>query len=142
MSQNKDGSQQDELSLIKEAFELLQNEGIDISLEDVKNLMQFSPNVKELFLKATELSHTSGQNVFDVIKKVISVYEEELKRDDLMFEQRTAIYDRMDKHVLNAMQQDDSNKKFIGGAIGVVITALVGGAIKFGPKIVKSIVKK
>src|SRR5690606_37712941 len=107
-------SQEKELSLLEEAFELLQNADIDISLDDVKNLLQFSPHVKELIVKATELSHNSGQNVFDVIKKVISVYEEELKRDDLTFEQRTAIYDRMDKHALNAMQQDDSNKKFIG----------------------------
>jgi len=142
MSQNIDDSQEKDLSLIKEAFELFQNEDIDISLEDVKNLMQYSPHVKELFVKATELSHTSGQNVFDAIKKVISVYEEELKRDDLTFEQRTAIYDRMDKHTLNAMQQDDSNKKFIGGAIGVVGAVLVGGAVKFGPKIVKAMVKK
>ncbi|RBP96129.1 hypothetical protein DFO70_102456 [Cytobacillus firmus] len=142
MSQNIYGSQEKELSLIEEAFELLQNADIDVSLEDVKNLLQFSPHVKELFVKATELSHNSGQNVFDVIKKVISVYEEELKRDDLTFEQRTAIYDRMDKHALNAMQQDDSNKKFIGGAIGVGVVALVGGAVKFGPKIVKAMVKK
>ena len=142
MSQYKDGFQERDISLINEAFELLQNEGIDISREDVKNIMQLSPHVKELFLKATELSNTSGQNVFEIIRKVISVYEEELKRDDLTFEQRTAIYDRIDKHALNAMQQDDSNKKFIGGAIGVVLTALVGSAIKFGPKIVKSIAKK
>lgn len=142
MSQNTDGSQEKELSLIEEAFELLQNADIDFSLDDVKNLLQFSPHVKELFVKATELSHNSGQNVFDVLKKVISVYEEELKRDDLTFEQRTAIYDRIDIHALNAMQQDDSNKKFIGGAIGVVVVTLVGGAVKFGPKIVKAMVKK
>lgn len=142
MSQNIDGSQEKDLSLLKEAFELLQNKNIDIPLEDVKNLMQFSPHVKELFIKAIELSHTSGQNVFEVIKKVITVYEEELKRDDLTFEQRAVIYDRMDKHALNAIQQDDSNKKFIGGAIGVVVAALVGGAVKFGPKIVKAMVKK
>lgn len=142
MSQNKESSHEEDLSLIEEAFELLQNEDIDISLEDVKKLMQFSPHVKELFVKATELSYTSGQNVYDIIKNVISVYEEELKRDDLTFEQRTAIYDRMDKHALNAMQQDDSNKKFIGGAIGVGVVALLGGAVKFGPKIVKAMVKK
>jgi len=142
LSQNIDGSQEKDLSLLKEAFELLQNKNIDIPLEDVKNLMQFSPHVKELFIKAIELSHTSGQNVFEVIKKVITVYEEELKRDDLTFEQRAVIYDRMDKHALNAIQQDDSNKKFIGGAIGVVVAALVGGAVKFGPKIVKAMVKK
>lgn len=138
MSQNKEEG----LSLIEKAFELLQNEDIDISLEDVKNLMKFSPHVKELFVKATELSHTSGQNVYDIIKNVISVYEEELKRDDLTFEQRTIIYDRMDKHVLNAMQQDESDKKFIGGAIGLGVAALLGGAVKFGPKIVKAMVKK
>ncbi|WP_262176566.1 hypothetical protein [Saccharococcus sp. Marseille-Q5394] len=142
MSPNEDGSQQENLSLIKEAFLFLQNEDIDISLEDVENIMQFSPRVKELFEKATELSHDSGQNVFDIIKKIISVYEEELKREDLTFEQRTAIYERIDKHALNAMQQDDNNKNFIGGAIGVVLTVLVGGAIKFGPKIINSIVKK
>ncbi|MBN8203480.1 hypothetical protein [Bacillus sp. NTK034] len=142
MSQNIEGSQEKELSLIEEAFELLQNADIEISLDDVKNLLQFSPHVKELFVKATGLSHNSGQNVFDVIKKVIFIYEEELKRDDLTLEQRTAIYDRMDKHAMNAMQQDDSNKKFIGGAIGAVIVALVGGAVKFGPNIVKAMVKK
>jgi hypothetical protein len=142
LSQSQDGSQGKDLSLIEEAFEILQKEDIDISLEDVKNLMQFSPHVKELFVKTIELSHSSGQNVFDVLKKVISIYEEELKRDDLTFEQRVAIYDRMDKQVLNAMEQDDSNKKFIGGAIGVALAALVGGAVKFGPKIIKAIVKK
>ncbi|WP_163140638.1 hypothetical protein [Bacillus sp. 22-7] len=142
MSQNIEGSQEKELSLIEEAIELLQDADIEVSLDDVKNLLQFSPHVKELFVKATELSHDSGQNVFGVIKKAISIYEEELKRDDLTFEQRTAIYDRVDKHAMNAMQQDDSNKKFIGGAIGVVIAALVGGAVKFGPNIVKAMVKK
>lgn len=142
MSQNIDGSQEQDLSLIKGAYELLQHEDIKISLEDVKNLMQFSPHVKELFVKAIEFSHTSGQNVFDVIKKVISAYEEELKREDLTFEQRTVIYDRLDKHASNAMQQDDNNKQFIAGTIGAVLALGVSGAIKFGPKIVKSIVKK
>lgn len=142
MSENKNGFQEKDSSLIKEAFELLQNEDIDISHQDLKNLMQISPYVKELFVNAIELSNDSGQNVFDVLKKVVSIYEDELKRDDLTFEQRTAIYDRMDKHALNAMQQDDSNKNFIGGAIGVVVLAVVGGAVKFGPKIVKAMVKK
>ncbi|WP_019375838.1 hypothetical protein [Virgibacillus halodenitrificans] len=142
MSQSNGSSQEKDLSSIGETFELLQNNGIEISLEDVENLMQFSPHIKELFVKVTELSNTSGQNVFDILKKVISIYEEELKRDDLTFEQRTAIYDRMDKHTLNAMEQDDSNKKIIGVIIGGVLASLGVGAIKFGPKIVKSIGKK
>jgi hypothetical protein len=142
MSQYKDSSQEKDLPLVKEAFKFLQGEDIDISLENVKNLMQFAPHIKELFVKATELSQTSGQNVFDVLKKVISIYEEELKREDLTFEQRTEIYDRMDKHSLNVMKQDESNKNFIGGALKVGLAVLVGGAIKYGPKLVKTIGKK
>ncbi|MGD6844694.1 hypothetical protein ACQCVH_19550 [Bacillus infantis] len=142
MRQNEDGSQKKDLSLIEEASDLLQSENIDISLEDLKNLMQYSPHIKEIFAKAAELSSNSGQNVFDIIKKAISVYEVELKRDDLTFEQRTVVYGHIDKQVSNAMQQDESNKKFLGGAIGASLIVLAGGAVKFGPKIFKAIVKK
>ena len=142
MNSKKDGAQDKNLSVTKKAFELFQNEDIDISFEHVKNLMQFAPHVKELFTKGIELSDKSGQNVFELIKNAISIYEEELKRDDLSFEQRNTIYDRIDKQVENAMQQDDSNKKYIVGAIGAACTILAGGAIKYGPKLVKSIVKK
>lgn len=141
MDQVNDGTEKDS-SLINDALELLQNEDVDISFENVKNLIQFSPYVKELFTKATELSQSSGQNVFDVIKEVISVYEEELKREDLTYDQRVNIYDRIDKHAMNAMKQDDSNKKFIAGVTGVLLTSLVGGAVKFGPRIIKSVIKK
>ena len=142
MITKKDGAQEKNLSVTKKAFELFQSEDIDISFENVKNLIQFAPHVKELFTKGIELSDKSGQNVFEVIKNAISIYEEELKRDDLTFEQRNTIYDRIDKQVENAMQQDDANKKYIVGAIGAAFTILAGGAIKYGPKLVKSIVKK
>ena len=142
MNTKKDGAQEKNLSVTKKAFELFQSEDIDISFENVKNLIQFAPHVKELFTKGIELSDKSGQNVFEVIKNAISIYEEELKRDDLSFEQRNTIYDRIDKQVEKAMEQDNNNKKFIGGAFGVVCTILAGGAIKYGPKLVKSIVKK
>ena len=142
MNTKKDGAQEKNLSVTKKAFEFLQSEDIDISFENVKNLMQFAPHVKELFTKGIELSDKSNQNVFEVIKNAISIYEEELKRDDLSFEQRNTIYDRIDKQVENAMQQDDANKKYIVGAISVVCSILAGGVIKYGPKVVKSIVKK
>lgn len=141
MEKKNDRAQIDS-TLVHDAFNFLQNEKIDISLEHVKNLIQNAPFVKELFTKITDTTEKSSQNVFDVIKKITSIYEHELKREDLTYEQRVDIYNRMDNQALHAMKQDQSNKHFIAGAAGVLITAAVGGAIKFGPKIIKSITKK
>ena len=141
MDDNNEEEKQ-ETSLVEKAFKLLEKEEIDLSLEDITRLMQLAPNIKDMFLKVTDLSFSSSQNVFDVLKQTILVYHDELKRDDLTQEQREAIYDRMDKHALSAREQDDSNKKFIGSVMGVALTALVGGAVKFGPRIIKSVIKK
>ncbi|MHA6261504.1 hypothetical protein ACXYMX_16715 [Sporosarcina sp. CAU 1771] len=141
MSEMKENDKQ-ELSLVEKAFDLFEKEGIGLPIEDIKNLMQFAPNIKDMFLKVADLSSSSSQNVFDVLKQIVLVYQDELKREDLSQENREAIYDRMDKHVMNALELDDSNKKFIVGAMGVVLTALVGGAVKFGPRIIKGAIKK
>jgi len=138
----KNESEQKDSTLIRDTFNFLQNENIDISLEHVKNIIQNAPFVKDLFTKITDTTEKSSQNVFDVIKKITSIYENELKREDLTYEQRIDIYNRMDKHAGNAMKQDDSNKRFIAGVAGMLVTAAVGGAVKFGPKIIKSVIKK
>ncbi|MGM8365926.1 hypothetical protein ACLIBG_10675 [Virgibacillus sp. W0181] len=138
----KNGSSQKDSTLVRDTFNFLQGENIDVSLEHLKNLIQNAPFVKELFIKITDTTEKSSQNVFDVIKKVTSIYEDELKREDLTYDQRMNIYNRIDQHAINAMKQDDSNKRFIAGVAGVLITSAVGGAIKFGPKIIKSVIKK
>lgn len=138
--QNK--NEQKDSTLVQDTFKFLQSENIDVSLEHVKKLIQNAPFVKELFTKITDTTEKSSQNVFDVIKKVISIYEDELKREDLTYEQRLDVYNRIDKHANNAMKQDESNKRFIAGVAGVLVTAAVGGAVKFGPKIIKSVIKK
>ena len=138
----KSNPEKDEFPLAKKTIEILDKAGIDLSVEDAYNLIKLAPTIKELFLKVTDSSNSSSQNVFEVLKEVIFVYKDELKRDDLTQEQREAIYDRMDKHVSNAREQDDSNKKFYGGVLGAVLTALVGGAVKYGPKIIKAVTKK
>ncbi|KAA0965821.1 hypothetical protein FQ087_06020 [Sporosarcina sp. ANT_H38] len=134
----KNKKEKQEKSLVEKASELLEKEEIDLSLEDIKKLMQLAPNIKDMFLKVTDLSFSSSQNVFEVLKQIILVYQDELKREDLTQEQRENIYDRMDKHAVNAREQDESNKKFIGGLMVVALTALVGGAVKFGPNIIKA----
>lgn len=138
--QNK--NEQKDSTLVQDTFKFLQSENIDVSLEHVKKLIQNAPFVKELFTKITDTTEKSSQNVFDVIKKVISIYEDELKREDLTYEQRLDVYNRIDKHANNAMKQDESNKRFIAGVAGVLVTAAVGGAVKFGPKIIKPVIKK
>lgn len=129
-------------SLVEKASELLEKEEIDLSLEDIENLMQLAPNIKDMFLKVTDLSSSSSQNVFDVLKQIILVYKDELKRVDITQEQREAIYDRMDKHAQSAREQDDSNKKFIVGVIATVLTVAGGAAVKYGPKIIGGLIKK
>lgn len=95
-----------------------------------------------MFVKVTETSNRSSQNVFDILKQVIAVYQDELKREDLTAEQREDIYDRMDKYAIHAREQDESNKTFMNAAMGVMTPVLVGGAVKFGPKIIKSVMRK
>ncbi|UAW07789.1 hypothetical protein PVJ1_00055 [Psychrobacillus phage PVJ1] len=141
MSEKRNETEKQESSIVEKASELLEKEGIDLSLENIKNLMQFAPNIKDMFLKVADLSDSSSQNVFDVLKQIISVYQDELQRKDITQEQREAIYDRMDKHAMNAREQDDSNKKFIGGVIAGALTVLVTGAVKYGPKIISKVKK-
>lgn len=132
----------EEFSLAKRAFELLEKEEIDISLDDIKNLMEMAPNIKEMFLKVADSTFDSSKNVMDLLKQVIEIYQSELKREDLSQEQRENIYDRMDRHAENAQLHDDKNKRFMASLTGVALTAVVGATVKFGPNIIKSIIKK
>ncbi|MES9685412.1 hypothetical protein ABWK22_21425, partial [Gottfriedia acidiceleris] len=128
-----------EQELVKEASEILEKEGFNFSIGDIKNLLKSAPNIKEMFINATKTSSSSSQNVYDIIKKTISIYEEELKNNDLTFEQRKELYKLINEQVANSQQQDDKDKTFLGMAYGVTLVALTGVGLKYGPKLVKEV---
>ncbi|PIC56675.1 hypothetical protein CSV80_13445 [Sporosarcina sp. P12(2017)] len=131
-----------EFTLAEKAFDLFVNEEIDISLEDITRLIELAPNVKDMFSKAVDANFGSSKDIFDLLRNIIEIYKDELKREDLSQEQREKIYDRIDQHAKDAHQHDDNNKKFINGLTGVALTAVVGTVIKFGPQIIRSVIKK
>ncbi len=133
---------ENDVTLTEALQDILAHDNIDISLDDIKNLLKLAPSIKEMILKITDSTFSTSNKVLDLLKQTIQIYEGELKREDLSQEQRESIYERIDTHAKNALEHDDKNKKFIAGLTGVALTAMVGTAVKFGPNIIKSIIRK
>lgn len=62
---------------------ILKKDNIDISLDDIINLMKLAPSIKEMVLKITDSTFSSSNKVLDLLKQTIQIYEDELKREDL-----------------------------------------------------------
>lgn len=128
----KGGANMEKNMLVNQIQGFLNSKSLDFSELDIAKLLQISPYVSELFTKIAESS--KNKEAMEIFGRVMSTYESELKRDDLTEEQRTAIYNRIDKHVKEANESSAENTWFRRGLAG---TILVGALAIAGAKVIK-----
>ncbi|MDF7641338.1 hypothetical protein PT279_07040 [Bifidobacterium sp. ESL0784] len=99
--------------------------------EFAETSVQVMSDFKDISSKALDQNSHSVQDFDALCDRVIDIIEASMN-DDLTFNQRDQLIDRMMQVLDKKAEMDASNKKFIGkiiGGVGAVVTVVVAGAV-------------
>lgn len=117
---------------------MLPNMDPEVAKKALEQFPEFAKTTKEILVdykqileKGMESNDKSIMSCYDASKLIITSLQKELEKEDLTFEERTYIVDKMLEVSRMMNEKDTENKKFLLGlsmVAGVVVTSVIGVA--------------
>lgn len=93
-----------------------------------KTVKEMLEEYKELLEKGLKSNDESVKAVYDSYNAIIASLQKELENEDLSFEQRMCIIEKMKEIAEKKDEKDTENKRFIAGLVAMA-TFAIGGAV-------------